>query len=253
MTSWLSSWFGSGADAAPPAPTGGPQRRSFSQSAEDTWRPLYAPGRNPNMKAGSPAPCLPAVALGRTPLHGRKTRLPRLARPHKAGILPPAQLCLPAPRCRRCRVQGSSYYDTVKDPKSEPSVWEYVLKSQALSKKSFDSMCVAAVISPPRLPSGWAGRQAVHSRPAPVLTGRALAGPCRDENKDGYITQPELQAALNNPKIDAAKLMQEVRARRGAVPQPCMKAWGIRAPNARQQPPHVTTCTRALSEGRHQP
>jgi hypothetical protein len=38
------------------------------------------------------------------------------------------------------RLQGASYYDTVKDSKNEPSVWEYVLKSEALRSKSFDAM-----------------------------------------------------------------------------------------------------------------
>jgi hypothetical protein len=63
MASWLSSWFGG--SSAPAAAGEEPRstKRSYSQTAEETWRPLYAPGSNPKMKA-SPQPGLPAAMHG---------------------------------------------------------------------------------------------------------------------------------------------------------------------------------------------
>jgi hypothetical protein len=38
-------------------------------------------------------------------------------------------------------VRGADFYDTVKDPKAEPSVWDYVIRSEAIRARNFDDMC----------------------------------------------------------------------------------------------------------------
>lgn len=81
--SWIAGWFG-GSSAPPAAGAPAAGRRSFSSSAEDTWRKLYAPGSNPNMN-------------------------------------------------------HTQYYDNVKDKASEPSTWDYIIKSEAARSKSFDA------------------------------------------------------------------------------------------------------------------